>query len=491
MPAFAGDPLETGTSIGLVRSGLQPQAAPGTPGTPDRLGRLHARLADGAPAHVTPTLMAAHGRAARIAGSAGLNDTADELAAAVYAADVIVALAAEGELEPADTRVAVSGLAQVRDEPVAAAALDLYLRVVSSPTLLELPPVVAAEIQLRLLLHLDIAMEASLWRRVGGAQVECVLSLGADATARRIRATAKAAITERGGLFLVGSSNLRSAQVRRFGEPAGAIVIRVYGEPHRDVRAYLDGAASALSPVLERELLLERDAARERALVSASEKRLMRLGFDLHDGPIQDVIALAGETQQLRDQIYPFVLETHRELAYGRFDDMLARLTDVDRGLRELAHSLETKSIVSRPLSEIIHREVDAFAARSGIEATVEVRGDPESLSSAQRIAVFRAVQESLANVREHSGATAVEVRLRARRSAIEMSVTDNGQGFEVSRALARAAQRGRLGLVGIGERVRMLGGTFEIDSRPGGPTTLRFSLPRWEPFAPVETERR
>ena len=488
MASFVGDHLETGASIGLARPGLPaPRSADEPAG---QLARLHARLADGAVERVAPLLTAAHERAVQILAVAGGSEPADALAALVYAADVVVALAAEGELEPADTRVAAAALAEVRNEPVAVAGLDLYLRAVSSPALLELPPVVAAGVQLRLLLHLDIATEASVWRRVGGAQVDCVLSLGADAASRRIRATAKAAITGRSGLSLVGRSSLRSVQVRRFGEPAGAIVIRVFGDPRRDVRAYLDEAATALSPVLERELLLERDAARERALVAASEKRLMRLGFDLHDGPIQDVLALAGETRQLRDQVYPFVLETHRELAYGRFEDMLARLTDLDRTLRGLAHSLETKSVVSRPLSEIVHREVDSFAERSGIEATVEVRGDPESLSSAQKIAVFRAVQESLANVREHSGATAVEVRIRARRSTIDVRVTDNGQGFEVSRALARAAQRGRLGLVGIGERVRMLGGTFEIDSRPGGPTTLRFSLPRWEPFTPVDDRR-
>jgi signal transduction histidine kinase len=368
--------------------------------------------------------------------------------------------------------------------------LDLFLRAVASPVLLELPPVVAAEIQLRLLLHLDVAQEASVWRRVGGAKLECVIALGADPGSRQLRATAKAAMTGRSGLSLAGRSGLRSAQVHRFGQPAGAIVIRVFGDPLRDVGAYLHAAAAALSPVLERELLLERESSREHSLVAAAEKRQMRLGFDLHDGPIQDVLALAAETRYLRDQIYPFMLESHRELAYGRFDDILGRLGEIDGALRDLAHSLETKSIVSRPLAEIIHRDVNAFTTRSGIAATVDVRGDPDSLSSAQRIAVFRAVQESLANVREHSGATAVEVSIRARRSSVDLRVTDNGQGFEVSRALAKAAQRGRLGLVGIGERVRMLGGTFEIDSRPGGPTTLRFSLPRWEPFTAVERTR-
>jgi signal transduction histidine kinase len=208
----------------------------------------------------------------------------------------------------------------------------------------------------------------------------------------------------------------------------------------------------------------------------------MRLGFDLHDGPIQDVLALAADVQLLQQQVYPFILEDYREQAHGRFDDLSARLVELDRQLRELAHSLETKSVLSRPLGEILHREVDAFAERTGIETRLEIRGDPESLTSAQRIAVYRAIQESLSSIREHSGASTVEIRLRMRRASIEVRVTDDGHGFEVGRALARAAQRGRLGIVGIGERVRMLGGTFEIDSAPGGPTILTFALPRVSP---------
>jgi signal transduction histidine kinase len=249
--------------------------------------------------------------------------------------------------------------------------------------------------------------------------------------------------------------------------------------------AFLSVVASGLGPAIEREHLLEHSAARERTLVAASERRLMRLGFDLHDGPIQDVLALAADVRLLQEQVYPFVLERHREQAAGRFDDLSGRLVELDRELREIAHSLETKSVISRPLGEILHREIETFAERTGITTNLEIRGEADSLTSAQRITVFRAIQEALANVREHAGATAVSVLVRARRSAIEVQVADDGMGFEVERALAKAAQRGRLGLVGIAERTRMLGGTFDLESTPGGPTTLRLTLPRWEPLAP------
>ena len=101
---------------------------------------------------------------------------------------------------------------------------------------------------------------------------------------------------------------------------------------------------------------------------------------------------------------------------------------------------------------------------------------------------MFRVIQESLTNIREHSGATEVALRVRAGRGAADVEITDNGNGFEVEQALARAAQRGRLGLVGIAERVNLLGGTLEIDSTPGGPTTLRLALPRWERLEPLSS---
>lgn len=449
-------------------------------GTPVRLEAAHRALLAETDSRARPFLKAAHRAGLVTFEGAGRSDAADRLAVGSYVASALVSLAAEGTLDDHDAAAAVETLANARDEPLDAARFDLHRTACASPLLVEMPPLVACEIQLRLLIVLGIASEASLWRSDEGA-IDPLLSLGDGAESRRARATAKAALRRGSSLSILGPRTLRAALVRRFQTPCAAIVARV-GEPVSRADAYLATTARAMSAIFERELLLERSAERERLLVRAGEQRLMRIGFDLHDGPIQDVLALGAEVSLLRDQVYPFVADSHRERAAGRFDDILARVSELDRQLRELSRSLESRSIITRPLGEILHRDVDAFVERTGIETRLEIRGDPESLTSAQRIAVYRAIQESLSNIREHSGASTVEIRLRMRRASIEVRITDDGHGFEVGRALARAAQRGRLGIVGIGERVRMLGGTFELDSAPGGPTMLTFALPRVTP---------
>lgn len=416
-----------------------------------------------------------------VAAGAGSSQAATDLAATAFVADVVSELAARADLGPEDTLRAADVVADALRVPGEAAAFTLYERVAGSPRLLELPPSAAAEIQLSLLLHLGIAEGLGVWQSDGG-ELRPLLVLGAELPLGRARTAARSALRGKASLFAVGQRGLYAVPLRRFGAPIGALVAQpAAGGPERG-RAYLATAATALGPVLERELLLDRGAERELVLTQALEKRLMRIGFDLHDGPVQDVLALGAELSLLSHQVYPFVLESHRELTAGRFDDLVARVSEIDASLRELAHALESRSVTSRPLGETLHRMIDEFTKRSDIAASFDVSGDPESLTAAQRIAVFRALQESLTNIREHSGAASVQVALRARRHSIDVRVTDDGHGFDVDRALARAAQRGRLGLVGMGERVRMLGGSFDIESRPGGPTTLRFSLPRVTP---------
>ena len=474
----------SGAPAPLTRALSPDRAAPR--GSEARLERLHSYFLEGCTEEIRPVLEAALHDARRVHAGYADDEVGDGLASVWYAATAIVELGAALELDEADVRGAAAAIAEACALPLSAARYVLFREIAGSPRLLELPPLVAIELQLGLLLGLDVLSDVTLWTRTATG-LDCIVSIGGDVRpSRRVRAEAKATLRGRSRLSLLGGSQLRAAPVLRFGEAYAAVVGRIGSVEQGVADAYLSETAAALSPIIERERLLEHSASRERTLIASAERRLMRLGFDLHDGPIQDVLALAADVHLLQQQVYPFILEDYREQAHGRFDDLSARLVELDRQLREIAHSLETKSVISRPLGEILHREIDSFAERAGIRADLEIRGDPDSLSSAQRITVFRAIQEALANVREHASATRVSVRVRARRSAIELQIIDDGMGFEVERALAKAAQRGRLGLVGIGERAQMSGGTFELQSQPGGPTTLKLTLPRWEPLNPA-----
>ena len=414
--------------------------------------------------------------------AAGADEAADRLAASLFAGEAIAGLAVEQLLRPADVRDLAFELTESSGHGTLAAGLvELYLRAASTPLLLSLPPLFAVETAMRLLVTFGLVNEISLWSRPSRA-LECLVSLGDEEPSRRTRAAARWALGGNSGVNASRRAQIHSAAVLRFGRPDAALVARVVPETRAAASAFLAEAAASLSPLLERAMLLDSSAERERQLVKGAERRLTTLGFDLHDGPIQDVLALAGDVSRLRDEMHPFVVEPHREKAIAELDDMHRRLVDIDRELRELAHSLESSSAVNRPIEEVLHREVETFAERTGIATRVDIVGNA-FLTASQRMALFRAVQEALTNAREHSGASRIEVSLRCRRSWTELRVADDGCGFSVEHGVASAAKRGRLGLIGISERVRMLGGTFRIDSAPGGPTVLFISLPRWEPL--------
>src|SRR5581483_5579937 len=103
--------------------------------------------------------------------------------------------------------------------------------------------------------------------------------------------------------------------------------------------------------------------------------------------------------------------------------------------------------------------------------------GDLGDLTDSQKIVVFRVVQESLANVRKHSAASTASVSVCSTRRFVDVIVADNGRGFDRDRVTV-----GRLGLAGVSERARLLGGAVEIAGRVGIGTEVRVTLPRWQP---------
>ncbi len=218
-------------------------------------------------------------------------------------------------------------------------------------------------------------------------------------------------------------------------------------------------------------------------LVTALQRRLNRLRFDLHDGPQQQVHLLAQDLRLFREQLL-VVVEGHpdRDRALGRLDDLEAQLVALDADLRQLSTTARSP-LVEGALADELSQLAGAFHDRTGLTPRTRVSGSIDELTDSQQIAVLSIVRESLSNVRRHSAADNVEISIDAGRDAIIVEVHDDGRGFAPEIAGPAAARSGHLGLVGMRERTEMLGGHTEIRSAPGGPTVVYASLPRW----PVE----
>jgi signal transduction histidine kinase len=224
--------------------------------------------------------------------------------------------------------------------------------------------------------------------------------------------------------------------------------------------------------------------AREPGLAAANERLLVRLGFDLHDGPLQQVYALAQDVRLLRGQMVDLVGSTHHETVLGRFDDLEAQLAELHQDLRDLAHSLEPRSLLQQPLPEAVERELAALNRRTGISTSIVVEGSFDALTASQRIALLRVLQEALSNIRHHSGSREVAVTLRDEVKGVCMEIRDDGRGFDPAGVVPAEDGESGIGLVGMRARLQLLGGRLEIESAPGGPTTVRAMLPRWLPLA-------
>jgi two-component system nitrate/nitrite sensor histidine kinase NarX len=240
-----------------------------------------------------------------------------------------------------------------------------------------------------------------------------------------------------------------------------------------------------LGAIVQREILLAQNAASVRALVESSERKLTRLGFDLHDGPIQDVAVLAEDLRLFQDQLERELgpLAKH-ERVRGRIEDLDAQLAALDGELRRLSGEVQAASVLlNRPFPTALRERVRAFTARTGVKPRLTLAGDMSLLSTSQQIALLNIIQEALSNIREHAHATKVQIVVSSSRDGLEAKVVDNGRGFDLESTLMRAAREGRIGLLAMNERVRLLGGGCRIDSRRGGPTIVSVSLEPWLPL--------
>jgi len=197
-------------------------------------------------------------------------------------------------------------------------------------------------------------------------------------------------------------------------------------------------------------------------LITAQEEERARIARDLHDDASQRLALLAIELDQL--QAKPLADQ--------------ARALSAD--LHRIAHQLHPASLDQLGLLPAARRFAAELGARHGVAIEVASDAWPDDVPRETALVLYRVMQEALQNAVRHSGSARIEVAFRRNRDGMSLRVSDSGRGFVPE---PPSGQRG-LGLAGMSERLRLVGGGLRIDSRPGGGTILEAWLPPRQPRA-------
>jgi two-component system sensor histidine kinase UhpB len=144
--------------------------------------------------------------------------------------------------------------------------------------------------------------------------------------------------------------------------------------------------------------------------------------------------------------------------------------------LLRLARQLRPASLDDLGLIAAIEGQLARFSDQTGIQTALHSEGTPEAITEDQQTVIYRVVQEALSNTAQHSGATYVDFELRVFPShGVELRVRDNGKGFDA----VNQADGGGIGLSGMAERARLVGGELTVTSSPGTGTRVRLYIPQ------------
>jgi len=202
-----------------------------------------------------------------------------------------------------------------------------------------------------------------------------------------------------------------------------------------------------------------------RLVLRAQEEERRRLARDLHDEVNQALTAILLRLEALSHSAPP---ELEDELS-----ELKRLVNQAMNELLQLARQLRPTALDDHGLLPAMASQVRRFAAQTGIKTDLNTTGEGSQLQPDEEIAIFRIAQEALANIARHADARLVEVDLRSSESGgVQLTVRDDGRGFETGRPT-----RG-LGLGGMAERARLVGGELTIESRPGAGTQLCLKVP-------------
>ncbi|MDZ4252692.1 MAG: PAS domain S-box protein [Sulfuritalea sp.] len=209
-------------------------------------------------------------------------------------------------------------------------------------------------------------------------------------------------------------------------------------------------------------------------LQTVREEERARIARELHDEMGQALTALRIDLGWLRSKCQPLGTPT-----VERVGSALGVVEHSIVSLRRISEDLRPAMLDSLGLAAAVEHHVTKFSERTGIACRLSMNREEFELDDRLATTVFRIVQETLTNVARHAGASEVSLRIDEVEDGIRLTIEDNGRG------IADAKDKKTFGLLGMRERVAMLGGRLEIHSRPGKGTRIAGWLPRQKATAP------
>ncbi len=216
-----------------------------------------------------------------------------------------------------------------------------------------------------------------------------------------------------------------------------------------------------------------------RRILAVTEEELQRIILDIHDGPVQMLFAALSQVNLLQRQIQQ-VNQADPVLFTKGLARIALLLEDSLTEIRTFLGTFRPPEFAKRDLLAVLEGVIIQFEAATGNHVELQVDGPLPLVSLPVKIALYRILQEALSNSHRHAGVKEQHVRLWKGEGVLGLEVTDRGLGFNPPPLTGPAAteREEHIGLRGMRDRVALVGGTFELWSRPGEGTRIRVQVP-------------
>jgi len=236
-------------------------------------------------------------------------------------------------------------------------------------------------------------------------------------------------------------------------------------------------AIETLEDITEEKQLQEAMHFYAQLTTKAQEEERKRLARELHDEVSSSLLLL---TQRL-DAIIPSNRPRQSKALKEKLETLRSQAVEALEYVRRYAQDLRPRILDDLGLLPALEWMAEDIEKTFGIKAHVEVMGSARNLPTDVELLLFRIAQQALSNIRRHAEASTAIIKLEFGDDNLMMTVSDNGKGFEMPQRIEDLASAGRLGIMGMYERARLLGGTLEVKSElnKGTRVIARVPLPK------------